>query len=118
MRNLQLYLNTIYESMDATQTFIEGTDCEAFVVDDKTNSAVVYKLEAIGEAVKHIPDTIQEKYSEIPWQKMIEMSDRFIHNYYDIDNTLVWNTVKDLIPQLQPIIAQILIDMENDQCNE
>ena len=114
MRNLQLYFKVIYESMDATQTFVEGLDYDTFVVDDKTNSAVVYKLEKIGEAVKHIPDTIQQQYSVIPWQQMTEMSDRFIHNYYDIDYRLVWNTVKDLIPQMQPIIAQILEDMENE----
>ena len=114
MRNLQLYFKVIYESMDASQTFVEGLDYDTFVVDDKTNSAVVYKLEIIGEAVKHIPDTIQQKYSVIPWQQMIEMSDRFIHNYYDIDYTLVWDTVKDLIPTLQPIIAQIFEDMENE----
>ena len=114
MRNLQLYYKVIYESMEAAQTFIDGTDFEEFVADDKTNSAVVYKLERIGEAVRHIPDTIQQRYTIIPWQQMTEMSDRFIYNYYDIDYTLVWNTVKDLIPQLQPIIAQLLEETEKE----
>lgn len=102
MRNLQLYFKVIYAAMDAAQIFIEGTDYESFVVDDKTNSAVVYKLEIIGEVFMHIPDTIQQDYLVIPWQQMTEMSDRLMHNYYDIDYRIVWDTVKDMIPLLQP----------------
>ena len=36
-------------------------NCEEFKNDDKTVSAVVRKLEIIGEATKNIPDEIKEK---------------------------------------------------------
>ncbi len=29
-----------------------------------------------------------------------------------------WNTVKDIIPSLQPIIAQIFEELEKEQTNE
>ncbi len=114
MKNYRFYLKDIYEAMSAVQGFVKGMDFSAFIVDDKTTSAVIYKLEIIGESTKNIPNTIQEVYPQVPWRQMIEMSDWLIHNYFDIDYLTVWNTVKDMIPPLQPIIAQILEDMDKE----
>ncbi len=52
MRNYRLYLKDIFEAMTSIQSFIEGMDFNAFITDDKTVSAVVMKLQIIGEATK------------------------------------------------------------------
>lgn len=118
MRKYRFYLKDIYEAMSAVQAFVKGIDFSAFVADDKTSSAVIYKLEIIGESVKNIPDTIQELYPQVPWRQMIEMGDRLIYTYFDIDYAAVWKTIKDMIPPLQPIIAQILEDVEEETNDE
>ena len=114
MRNYQLYLKDIFEAMGAAQVFVEGTDFEAFVSDDKTASAVVRKLEIIGEATKNVPETIRQAYPQVPWRQMAGMRDRIIHVYFDVNYTIVWEVVTELIPPLQPIIAQILKDLEEE----
>jgi uncharacterized protein with HEPN domain len=47
--------------------------------DDKTNSAVIRKLEIIGEAAKNIPEAIIKESSELPWNEMARMRDKLIH---------------------------------------
>ena len=44
-------------------------------------------------------------YPRVPWKQMMELCDQ-INPYYDIDYTVVWKTIKNMIPPLQPIIAQ------------
>ena len=61
MRNHRLYLKDIFEAIDAAQGFVEGMNFDAFVTDDKTASAVVRKLEIIGEAAKNVPETIRRE---------------------------------------------------------
>jgi len=100
--------------MDAAQRFVEGIDFEAFVADDKTASAVVRKLEIIGEATKNVPETIRQKYPQVPWRQMAGMRDRIIHAYFDVNYVIVWEVVTKLIPPLQPIIAQMLTDVEEE----
>ena len=117
MRDYRLYLKDIFEAMGAAQTFVEGIDFEAFVEDDKTVSAVVRKLEIIGEATKNVPETIRQRYPQVPWKQMAGMRDRLIHGYYDTNHAVVWEVVTELIPPLQPIIKQILEDMEKEQHN-
>ncbi len=69
MRNLRLYVKDISAAMVAVQEFIEEIDFETFLKDDKTTSAVVRKLEIIGEATKNVPDAIRRKYPQVPWKE-------------------------------------------------
>ena len=117
MTNHLLYLKNISKAMVAAQGFVEGIDFEAFVADDRTASAVLQKLKIIGEATKNVPKTVRQKYSQVPWQQMAGMRDRIIHAYFDVNYTIVWEVVTELIPPLQPIIAQILKDLEEEQAH-
>ena len=114
MRNYRLYLKDIFEAMVAAQSFVEGMDFDVFVEDDKTTSAVVRKLEIIGEAAKNVPETIRQEYPQVPWQQMAGMRDRIIHAYFAVDYVIVWDTLKDVIPPFQPIIKQILKDIKEE----
>lgn len=114
MRHYQLYMNDILMAMKAVQDFVVDLDYEEFVADDKTTSAVVHKLGVIGEATKNLPDSIRLEYPQIPWRHMAGMRDWIVHAYFKIDYLLVWNTVKDIIPPLQPIIEEILEGLSCD----
>ena len=94
--------------MKKAETFIENMTYEEFVQDDKTVYAVVRAIEIIGEAVKQVPDSMREKYSEIQWKSMAGMRDKLIHHYFGVNLKLVWNTVKQEIPEVKPVLQNTL----------
>lgn len=49
---------------------------------------------------------------------MAGMRDRLIHGYYDVNYSVVWEVVTELISPLQPVIKQILKDMEGEAAHE
>lgn len=108
MRNYRLYLEDILNAMESIEEFIEDMDFEEFKADDKTSSAVIRKFEIVGEATKHIPDEIRQKYPQIPWREMAGMRDRLIHFYFGIDHKLVWTTIKERIPEVKPLIRKVV----------
>lgn len=108
MRDVSLYLQDMLDAMLAIESFIKGTSLEEFKDDDKTSSAVVRKLEIIGEAAKQITEDIRNKYPQLPWKEMAGMRDRLIHFYFGIKYDLVWHTIKDVIPAVKPVIIEIL----------
>lgn len=114
MTNYRLYLKNIFEAMDAAQAFVSGMGFDAFVANDKTASAVLQKLKIVGEAAKKVPETIRQDYPQVPWQHMTRIRDQIVHEYFAIDYAVVWDTLKADIPQLQPIIRQILEDIEKE----
>lgn len=112
MRECSLYLKDILEAMAAIEKFVAGMEFEDFKNDDKTSSAVIRKFEIIGEAIKHIPEEIRNKYPQIRWKQMAGMRDRLIHFYFGVKYDLVWHTIKDVIPKVKPIVQGILKDIE------
>lgn len=108
MRDYRLYVKDILAAMESIEAFVEGLDWEAFQADDKTASAVVRKLEVIGEAAKQVPEEVRQEYPHIPWREMAGMRDRLIHFYFGVDYQLVWRTIKERIPQVKPEIRKIL----------
>lgn len=110
MRDYSLYLSDILKAFEAIENFVEGQSIEDFKKDDKTSSAVIRKFEIIGEAAKQIPENIKQEYLSIPWKEMAGMRDKLIHFYFGVNYELIWQTIKNRIPEIKPIIIQILHD--------
>ena len=112
MRDPTIYLKDILEAIEAIERFTEGIDYEAFCQDDMRSSAVIRKFEIIGEAAKHIPDPIKQRYPDIPWKSMAGFRDRLIHFYFGIKYELVWETIQVELPRIKPKLKQILQELQ------
>ena len=82
---------------------------EDFKGDDKTASAVIRKLEIIGEAVKGIPEEIRQNHPHVPWKEMAGMRDTLIHFYFGVDYELVWGTINKRLPELKQWLEEIVL---------
>ncbi|TFG23018.1 MAG: DUF86 domain-containing protein [Promethearchaeota archaeon] len=103
-----LYLKDINDSIKSIEKFIKNMSFEQFKSDDKTSSAVIRKLEIIGEATKKIPKNVKEKYPQIPWKDIAGMRDKLIHAYSDVDLKLVWKTIQIRVPELKSFLEKML----------
>ncbi len=106
MRDHTLFIQDILLAIERIESFISGMDYDAFVEDDKTLSAVVRKLEIIGEAVKQLPESFTLQYPAIPWKQIAGMRDKLIHFYFGVDPLLVWQTVQNRLPELKAVMNE------------
>ncbi|HEX3869701.1 MAG TPA: DUF86 domain-containing protein [Pirellulales bacterium] len=103
------YLEDIHKACRKAMEFLADMPLGDFAVDDKTAFAVMRALEIVGEASKRIPQTIRDKYPDVPWRSMAGIRDKLSHDYLTIDMEVVWKTVKEDLPALTPrlqIIAE------------
>jgi len=70
--------------------------------------AIVRSLEIIGEASKKIPADVKYQWKGIPWKNMAGMRDKLIHDYFGINYSIVWDVVKNKIPELAEQIRKAL----------
>ncbi len=79
-----------------------------FLDDETLKRAVVRSLEIIGEATKKIPADFKVKWESIQWKNMAGMRDRLIHDYIGVNYSIVWDVLKNKIPELSIQIEKIL----------
>ena len=61
-------------------------------------NAVMRPLEVIGEAARRVSQQTRDAHPEIPWEQMIGMRNRLIHEYFRVNLATVWDTVQNDCP--------------------
>ena len=51
--------------------------------------------------VKEIEEETMEKYTIIPWNSIRGMRNRIVHDYENIDLSVLWGTINKRIPELK-----------------
>lgn len=90
------------------QEFSSLSSYESFLDDPKTIRAVAFELTTIGEAVRALPNEIKDKYPEIPWGKIQGIRNVLFHEYYKLDEEIIWQTIQDDIPNLVEMLEKII----------
>jgi len=80
--------------------------------DLKLQFALVKLIETIGEAANKLSPDVRQAIPEIPWEDIIGMRHRLIHDYRNIDLTLVWLTAVNDLPELLAAIRPYLPSAE------
>jgi uncharacterized protein with HEPN domain len=83
-------------------------DLNQFVQDEKTFDAIVRNLEIIGEAAKRIPPQMRARYPDVEWNKIAGLRDIVAHEYFGLDEDILWDVVQNRIPVLLDRTRQIL----------
>ncbi len=79
-----------------------------FLSDETLKRAIIRSLEIIGEATKKIPADFKVKWSSISWKNMAGMRDRLIHDYMGVNYSIVWDVIKNKIPELHLQIKKVI----------
>jgi uncharacterized protein with HEPN domain len=109
-RTYRDYLADMVEALNDLEDFTRGMSREEFFLDRKTVNAVIRSLEVLGEAAGKIPPDVRAAHPDLPWQNMIGLRNRLIHEYFGVDLDILWQTLVDDIPPLRPLLAEIPLD--------
>lgn len=82
------------------QKFTKGIDRNDFEKNELIQDAVIRNIEIIGEACKKLSTDYKNTYSDIEWKEIAGMRDKLIHDYLGVDVKVIWETVKNDIPDL------------------
>jgi uncharacterized protein with HEPN domain len=87
---------------------------QSFLNDETLKRAVVRSLEIIGEPAKKIPDAFRKSQGTIEWKDMAGMRDRLIHDYMGLNYAIVWDVIRNKIPELHKHVVALIDELERD----
>ena len=96
---------------DACQ-FVQGMDKEGFLVDRRTQRAVVMSLVIVGEAATKVMDQYPDftaAHPLVPWRSM---RNRIAHGCFDINLDVVWETLQTALPALLQQLPAVTPDWQ------
>ena len=108
MNRDQSYLLDIDKFAREILEFVRDMDESHFMSDRRTQSAVMYNITIIGEAVKQLSTDFRLHNPDIPWKQISGMRDKLVHDYRQINALQVWVVAQTDIPQLLAAINPLL----------
>ncbi|HMN18926.1 MAG TPA: DUF86 domain-containing protein [Ignavibacteriaceae bacterium] len=110
-RDWKFLFEDIIESINKIQNYTKDLSFEDFAQSPLIIDAVVRNIEIIGEASKNVPVEIQNKFKDIPWQKIKGIRNRIVHEYFAVDISIIWFIVTN---ELQSLKDNLTKHLDND----
>ena len=108
-------LEHIKAAIDRILRYTSDKSYEDLVADDMMYYAVVKNIEIIGEAANMLTLRFQQSHPETPWKMVKGMRNYIVHEYFQIDDIVVWDVVKNNIPELLEQVLHYLADTDWDE---
>jgi uncharacterized protein with HEPN domain len=112
MRDETLLLIDIVEHARLVHGRIQKITRAEFDADIVVQMGIVHLLQIIGEAASKVSEPTRAKFPQVPWNRIVGMRHRIVHEYFRVDPDLIWRTASDHVPPLlvalEPIIGPII----------
>lgn len=98
----------IVAAIDRVLRYTDGKTHDDLVADDMMYYAVVKNIEIMGEAANMLSQEFVDSHPETPWKMIRGMRNYIVHEYFQIDDAVVWDVVSNnLVPLREQIVRYI-----------
>ncbi|HNM32712.1 MAG TPA: DUF86 domain-containing protein [Chitinophagales bacterium] len=98
----------ILDAIIEIENYIYKRSKEEFLNNSMMRFASIKQIEIIGEAANQVTQETQDKFSEIEWKQIIGLRNILVHEYFGVDDSLIWQIVITDIPELKVRIIEVL----------
>lgn len=96
------------QAMERIRRYTKGKTFDEFIADDMMYYAVVKNIEILGEAANMLTEEFRNKHPLTPWKLVSGMRNYIVHEYFQVDNNVVWDVITHDLPTLEQQISMYL----------
>ena len=114
MKDDRLYLIHIRESIARIEEYT-GEGREAFLVDIRTQDAVLRNLQTLAESTQRLSVDLKAAHPDIDWRGISGLRNILVHDYLGISLVRVWEIVERDLPLLKIQIEALLTALQGNR---
>lgn len=99
-----VYVGHMLDKANEALSLVSGKTRQDYDRDTALRLALTHLIQVIGEAARRVSSQIRERYPEIPWDAIAGMRSKIVHDYMNVDEDIVWDSVTQ---ELQPLIEEL-----------
>lgn len=105
-------LEHILAAIDDATHFASQVTFEELKHDKLHCFALVHSIQIIGEAAYKLTHEFRDNHPEVEWSDIIGMRHILVHDYYNVDISLLWNVVHEELPTLRNQVETYMKEMQ------
>lgn len=102
------YLKKLVKDLGFIIAHTTGITKEKLEQDEVLQDSVLFRLIQVSENAARLTDDFKLRYKEVPWQAIKGMRNRLVHEYGNVDLTIIFDTVIDDVPKLYNSLSQLI----------
>ncbi|MFQ5445878.1 MAG: DUF86 domain-containing protein [Saprospiraceae bacterium] len=104
----RIRLQHILDAIEEVKSFTKGISAEDFMDSTMIISACIRQLEVIGEASNRLTDELMNQNPQVNWSQIIGLRNLLIHQYFGVDEMLLWEIIQQDLPEFEEKVKAIL----------
>lgn len=94
-----VYVGHMLDTAEKAFGKVQGVPRQQFEEDENLRLALTHLIQVIGEAAARVSREFRELHPEIPWKAIVGMRQKVVHDYLNVDEEVVWDTVsREILP--------------------
>lgn len=106
-------LHHILDAISEVDRYLQNVSFEQFLANSEKRFATIKQIEIIGEACNALTSELREVNPQVQWRQIIGFRNFSIHEYFGVDNQIVWEIAKNDLSELKDQMANILESLVN-----
>ena len=103
-----VYVGHMVEQAKSVSGKVLGKSRADFDADENLRLALTYLIQTIGESARRVSAPFRRQHPGVPWEKIVGMRNRVVHDYLYVDQDVVWETATARIPELIALLAPLV----------
>ena len=108
IKNDRYFLKKIVTDIEFIMKHMENTDENGFNNNELLIDSVMFRLIQISENSNRLSDQFKQNNSNVSWIAIKGLRNRVIHDYGNVDLSIIYDTVKNDVPSLYKTLIGIV----------
>ena len=108
IKNDKYYVDKIIEDLRFIIKHMDRVDLEELNKNEVLLDSMLFRLIQLSENAKKLSDGFKEDNSMVPWTAIYGLRNRIVHDYGNVELSIVYDTLINDVPELLEVIEKLL----------